>query len=140
MIWLIGLMNNWKLILIGIVVTTIVATVGSWYYRQNKEREQLQQAVNKVTIERDNAIANYNTVKNINDQNAKAVEQIKEQQDKILTTSNELKLKVDASRKATLSLQDKINAAPEKDNGPVAKVLKDTIVEIQKNRDMRVTP
>lgn len=115
-----------KLIITGVISLAVLA--GGWYMWNTIKRLEAEKKV--LVIE--------NTLlQKVNEANVKAITAMEKNEDIKNSLVNDLKIQIGRDKTALNNLRSEIDKIKAEDNGPVAKVLKDTVTGIQVIRETR---
>jgi hypothetical protein len=94
----------------------------------------LQTQVENERIEKDKANAALTVAVDVNKKNEQVITDLTVANKQNQESSSKLSAQLKDSSKTIKALKDKIDAAPQSDDGPVAKILADTVEEIQSKK------
>lgn len=125
-------------LLIIAIISLVLGAGGWWIYSTKKENEGLHTQV--IQLEKDKTALQKNNeiLKQTNEENVKALDDLVSLNKKRDAIEKELRNKITEDKSNIAILKRKIAQAQEKDNGPVAPVLKDTITTIDASRVERM--
>lgn len=107
-------------------------------YVYNKNLTKIENLENSVKIEqaaKNKAQNDFKEIKKANEENVKTIEKLNEEKIKNEKSVNDLKIQIGRDRKNINELMEKIDSYSKEDDGPISKILGDTIKEIQKLRN-----
>jgi hypothetical protein len=135
-----SLMSNPKSLLI--VIALIASTYG--YLKVDGEFDALhkkiavaEQVAKVAKSQKDDAVRDTAIISAVNNANVAAIEAMKKDKIKSDKSSAELHTKLNQNSDAIKGIAAKLDSFKTNDNGPVAKVLSDTITDIQNLRDKK---